>query len=255
MPRHFRGPIIACYRDERGCVVLTQADQLPLEPQRRPQEWLWFTWGDHIPIANPRLATPDFIEALTQVVKDAAHTYEAKTGRPPRYLTIQTPGRILGQSYHLQGDGSFGRLAGLTVLMDTRLHLGEFGLAADLGSASAPDNQQESAGASAPPSASPGASQPRGSGRRERNNLAYPDDWERIANEVKDAAGWRCQNPRCQHPHDPAAGYTLTVHHRDGNPMNNAPENTVALCQRCHMVYCARQHNYGPEDDRQLRLW
>jgi len=83
----------------------------------------------------------------------------------------------------------------------------------------------------------------------------YPDNWKEIATAVKDRAGWRCENPDCGHANDWAAGYVLTVHHRDGNPMNNAPENTVALCQRCHMVACARQSKYGREDDRQMRLW
>ena len=40
---------------------------------------------------------------------------------------------------------------------------------------------------------------------------------------------------RCDHPHDPAAGYTLTVHHLDLNPANNMWWNLVPLCQRCHL--------------------
>jgi len=61
----------------------------------------------------------------------------------------------------------------------------------------------------------------------------YPADWEAIAEAIKTAASWRCE--QCGHPHEPAAGYTLTVHHIDGDPGNNAPENLVALCQRCHL--------------------
>jgi len=61
----------------------------------------------------------------------------------------------------------------------------------------------------------------------------YPPDWEEIARRVKERAGWRCEH--CGHPHDPVAGYTLTVHHLDGNPVNCSPENLVALCQRCHL--------------------
>jgi 5-methylcytosine-specific restriction endonuclease McrA len=83
----------------------------------------------------------------------------------------------------------------------------------------------------------------------------YPPDWHRIARAVKEAAGWRCENPSCRHPHDWEAGYVLTVHHKDGNPANCHPDNMVALCQRCHLRAQARLRIYGPEDDRQLRLW
>ena len=61
----------------------------------------------------------------------------------------------------------------------------------------------------------------------------YPDNWLDIALAVKRRAGWRCE--RCGRPHDPEAGYTLTVHHLDGNPQNCADDNLVALCQRCHL--------------------
>lgn len=61
----------------------------------------------------------------------------------------------------------------------------------------------------------------------------YPENWDEIARRVKDAADWRCEN--CGHPHDPPAGYTLTVHHLDMHPENCADENLVALCQRCHL--------------------
>lgn len=61
----------------------------------------------------------------------------------------------------------------------------------------------------------------------------YPPDWKEIAKRVKDAAGWKCV--RCGHPHDVAAGYTLTVHHLDMNPANCAAWNLAALCQRCHL--------------------
>lgn len=62
---------------------------------------------------------------------------------------------------------------------------------------------------------------------------AYPPDWPVIAKAVKDAANWHCV--RCGHIHDPETGYTLTVHHLDIDPSNNAWWNTVALCQRCHL--------------------
>lgn len=66
----------------------------------------------------------------------------------------------------------------------------------------------------------------------------YPPDWPQIAERVKAEAGWRCV--RCDHPHDPDAGYTLTVHHLDGNKSNCEWWNLAALCQRCHLSVQAR---------------
>jgi|SRR3990172_836843 len=66
----------------------------------------------------------------------------------------------------------------------------------------------------------------------------YPADWPTIAQAVKDAAGWRCV--RCGHPHDPEAGYTLTVHHLDGVKAHCRWHNLAALCQRCHLIIQAK---------------
>lgn len=71
-----------------------------------------------------------------------------------------------------------------------------------------------------------------GSARQNRGET-YPPDWAEIARSYKDSVGWVCQ--RCGHLHDPCAGYTLTVHHLDHDPSNCAPDNLVALCQRCHL--------------------
>lgn len=68
---------------------------------------------------------------------------------------------------------------------------------------------------------------------RRRNRAPYPEDWREIATRVKDAAGWRCI--RCDHPHEPALGFALTVHHADIDPSNNVWWNLLALCQRCHL--------------------
>jgi len=62
----------------------------------------------------------------------------------------------------------------------------------------------------------------------------YTDDWPDIARQRKEEAGWKCV--RCGHLHDPEHGYTLTVHHLDGDKSNNAWWNTPALCQRCHLA-------------------
>ena|SRR5579859_1247767 len=61
----------------------------------------------------------------------------------------------------------------------------------------------------------------------------YPADWPEIAERIKRAARYCCEE--CGHPHEPAAGYTLTVHHIDGDKTNCHWRNLVALCQRCHL--------------------
>lgn len=61
----------------------------------------------------------------------------------------------------------------------------------------------------------------------------YPDDWPEIAERIKRAARWRCEH--CGHKHEPSTGYTLTVHHLDGDKSNVSWRNLVALCQRCHL--------------------
>ena len=65
------------------------------------------------------------------------------------------------------------------------------------------------------------------------NRDRYPPNWDAIAQRIKERAGWHCEH--CGHPHDPAHGYTLTVHHLDMNPANCTYENLVVLCQRCHL--------------------
>ena len=61
----------------------------------------------------------------------------------------------------------------------------------------------------------------------------YPPEWPIIAERVKERAAWRCV--RCSMHHAPRNGYTLTVHHLDGNKSNCEKWNLAALCQRCHL--------------------
>lgn len=63
----------------------------------------------------------------------------------------------------------------------------------------------------------------------------YSPDWPEIADRVRAEAGNKCIVSSCQHPHDPQAGYALTVHHFDGNKSNNEWWNLWSLCQRCHL--------------------
>ena len=62
----------------------------------------------------------------------------------------------------------------------------------------------------------------------------YPDNWEKIAERIKDKAGWCCE--KCGMPNgNSATGMMLTVHHKDGDPSNCSDENLIAACQRCHL--------------------
>lgn len=70
----------------------------------------------------------------------------------------------------------------------------------------------------------------------------YSGDWKAIAKQVKDEADWKCI--RCEHEHDPKAGYCLTVHHFTGDKSLNEWWNLMALCQRCHLQI---QNKVDPE--------
>lgn len=85
-----------------------------------------------------------------------------------------------------------------------------------------------------------------------KKNPGYPTNWPDIARQIKDRAGWKCED--CAHPHDTPTGHVLTVHHLDGDPSNCDPDNIRALCQRCHLKRQGRLRLYGPEDERQMRL-
>ena len=71
----------------------------------------------------------------------------------------------------------------------------------------------------------------------------YPKNWEEISTAVKKEAAWRCQecSLNCDPQNYPTfdrsqrARHTLTVHHQDYNPANNARSNLIALCSGCHL--------------------
>ena len=72
----------------------------------------------------------------------------------------------------------------------------------------------------------------------------YPDDWPAMAQLVKQEAGNTCA--RCGTAHDPGGGYTMTVHHFDGDKANCARWNLMPLCQRCHLSVQARVNPERP---------
>lgn len=76
------------------------------------------------------------------------------------------------------------------------------------------------------------------SGKVPWDRSKYPPDWEELAKRLKDEAGWCCRH--CGHPHDPASGHTLTVHHLDLDPTNCEESNLLACCQKCHLSLQAK---------------
>jgi len=78
----------------------------------------------------------------------------------------------------------------------------------------------------------------------------YPDNWPEIALAVKENAEWRCTkcHQQCLRPGDNTKGLTksertkltLTVHHQNRIPEDNAIENLIAVCTTCHLFYHTR---------------
>ena len=74
----------------------------------------------------------------------------------------------------------------------------------------------------------------------------YPSNWKQIAFKKKESVEWICENcgVQCRKPNEPFITHklTLTVSHKDHNPMNCAEDNLQALCAPCHLRYDAKHH-------------
>ena len=74
----------------------------------------------------------------------------------------------------------------------------------------------------------------------------YPPDWKQIAFNKKESVGWKCEKcgKQCRKPWEPFDTHkrTLTVSHKDHNPMNCAEDNLQAYCAPCHLKYDAKHH-------------
>lgn len=70
----------------------------------------------------------------------------------------------------------------------------------------------------------------------------YPKEWRVIANEIKEAADWTCQecDMQCRRPGEPFDTHkrTLTVAHWD-HDTEAAEVFVVALCAGCHLRHDA----------------
>lgn len=74
----------------------------------------------------------------------------------------------------------------------------------------------------------------------------YPDDWPKIAKDVKDEAGWKCEEcgKQCRRLGETFDTHrrTLTVHHKDHVPEHCSRSNLIALCAPCHLRADAKHH-------------
>ena len=74
----------------------------------------------------------------------------------------------------------------------------------------------------------------------------YPKNWEQIAFEIKEAAGWKCEEcgKQCRKPGEQFDTHrnTLTVAHMNHIPEDVSKGNLKALCAPCHLRYDAKHH-------------
>ena len=66
----------------------------------------------------------------------------------------------------------------------------------------------------------------------------YPENWEWLSKQVRARNGGKCE--LCDATNGKVHWKTgskvvLTVHHIDGDKMNNSEQNLISLCQRCHL--------------------
>jgi hypothetical protein len=112
-------------------------DQLTLpifDPAPTPRQYRWYDWHTALRDlgSRARLATPAMTTAIKALVDDCKPGYRLATGHDPKYLIMQTPTRVLGTERYPRPHGTCGKLAGLTLLMDTRLPFGTFGIAHEI---------------------------------------------------------------------------------------------------------------------------
>ena len=105
----------------------------------------------------------------------------------------------------------------------------------------------------------------------------YPPNWKAIALEIKQSAGWYCQecDRPCRRPgeswaefqhrmfvnHDypveefveKKGRFVLTTAHLDHNPANCDRSNLKALCSVCHLRYDAQHHMRSRNKNKQSK--
>lgn len=74
----------------------------------------------------------------------------------------------------------------------------------------------------------------------------YADNWEEIADSIKERDGWKCQGCSLQfeegnsnlgqiETENGLKFRRLTVHHKNSDHTDNNPSNLISLCCSCHL--------------------
>jgi 5-methylcytosine-specific restriction endonuclease McrA len=84
------------------------------------------------------------------------------------------------------------------------------------------------------------------------NRHRYPPDWKAIRERILERAGNRCEGtpqfPGCRarnrkpHPETGSKVALTIAHYPNPDPADAAPDNLIALCQRCHLALDRKQH-------------
>lgn len=89
---------------------------------------------------------------------------------------------------------------------------------------------------------------------RPENKARYPSDWKEISERIRfERADNRCEwcDAENYQPHpETGSKVILTVAHLDHTPENCDDDNLVALCQRCHNGYDAKERARGIQERR-----
>lgn len=85
----------------------------------------------------------------------------------------------------------------------------------------------------------------------------YPENWDRIATEIKESTDWTCQvcGKQCHRPGERVLNTqdVLTVAHINHVESDCRPENLVAACSVCHLQYDAKRRRWQNLAKKRIR--
>ncbi len=87
----------------------------------------------------------------------------------------------------------------------------------------------------------------------------YPENWDEIAFEVKEAAGWKCRicKVQCYRPGEKVYDFSrvAATAHLDHNSADCGSDNLICLCSSCHLKYDRKQHAKSAAKKRLKKWW